>query len=102
MKKLNCWEFKNCGRQLGGGFVFGLGICPATLEKRLDGVHGGINAGRTCWVIAGTMCESEVQGTFANKYRDCEICDFYRKIRREEFHRFQRPAELLGKLNDPQ
>lgn len=102
MKKLNCWEFKNCGRQPGGSLAYDLGICPATSEKRLDGVHGGINAGRTCWVIAGTMCEGEVQGTFANKYRDCEICDFYRKIRREEFHRFQRPAELLVKLYETQ
>lgn len=36
-KKLNCWEFKKCGRELGGAHVHDLGVCPATEEKRLDG-----------------------------------------------------------------
>jgi len=28
--KLNCWEFKKCGRQPGGPKVAELGVCPAT------------------------------------------------------------------------
>ncbi len=66
-KKLNCWEFKKCGREPGGTHANDLGVCPTTQEMRLDGVHGGINAGRSCWVVTGTLCRGEVQGTFAKK-----------------------------------
>jgi len=99
MKKLNCWEFKKCGREPGGTQVHDLGICPATTEKRFDGVHEGTNAGRTCWILAGTLCSGEVQGTFARKYKTCEACDFYIMVREEEFPKFQLSAILLKKLN---
>ncbi len=56
MKKLNCWEMKNCGREPGGAHANNLGICSATVETRLDGIHDGRNAGRSCWVVAGTPC----------------------------------------------
>ena len=98
-KKINCWEYKNCGRQEGGEHVHDLGICPATIEDRLNGVHGGVNAGRSCWVIAGTLCKGEVQGTFAHKYKNCENCDFYKKVKTEEFTGFTLSALLLRKLN---
>ncbi|MDO9288953.1 MAG: hypothetical protein Q7T83_09190 [Thermodesulfovibrionales bacterium] len=97
MKK-NCWEFKNCGRHDGGEHVHDLGICPATKEKRLDGIHDGTNAGRSCWLIAGTLCQGQVQGNFAKKYKNCEICDFYQGVRKEESPRFQLSAVLLNKL----
>ena len=48
--KTNCWEFKNCGRDLNGTRADELDICPVSAEIRLDGVHGGKNAGRACWV----------------------------------------------------
>ena len=88
-KKLNCWEFKKCGRQPGGEHVHDLGICPATEEKRLDGTHEGTNAGRACWVMAGTLCKGEVQGTFARKIANCSICEFYRLVRKEEGKEFR-------------
>ena len=100
MKKLNCWEFKQCGREAGGTKATELGVCPATKEQRLDGIHGGQQAGRSCWVLAGTLCGGEVQGTFAQKYRNCEICDFYKMVKREEFTRFQLSATLLARLRD--
>ena len=71
-KKLNCWEVKKCGRESGGAKSLELGICPSAIEKKLDGTHGGSNAGRACWVVAGTICSGVVEGTFANKYKDCE------------------------------
>ncbi len=84
MKKKNCWEIKGCGRELGGKDAKELGVCPAAIYKRLDGVHGGKNAGRVCWVVAGTMCAVRVQGTFAQEYKNCEECDFYRSVKEEE------------------
>ena len=97
MKK-NCWEFKNCGRQPGGSHIDDYGVCPAAKEHRLDGVHGGEKAGRACWVISGTLCKGEVQGTFAKKYKSCEICDFYANVRKEEYPGFQLSAILLDRL----
>ncbi len=99
MKK-NCWEFKKCGREPGGEKVKDLGICPATIEKKLDSVHEGKNAGRACWVVAGTFCKGEVQGSFAQKYKNCEKCDFYQAVRKEEGAKFMLSAILLNKLKD--
>ncbi|HUO76165.1 MAG TPA: hypothetical protein VMU21_01185 [Thermodesulfovibrionales bacterium] len=96
--KLNCWEFKRCGRQLGGLRINDLGRCPATLEERLDGVHDGVYAGRACWVVAGTFCRNEVQGTFAQKFESCQKCDFYEKVREEEYPNFELSASLLSKI----
>jgi len=99
MKK-NCWEFKNCGRHDGGAHVHDLGICPAAVEKKLDGIHDGNNAGRACWVVAGTLCKGMVQGSFAQKYKNCEVCDFYQGVRKEEGSRFVLSAILLNKVKN--
>ena len=84
MGKENCWEFKQCGREPGGLSADELGVCPAAAEERLDGVNHGHNAGRICWVVAGTMCNGEPQGTFVDKYRDCSLCEFFRMVRAQE------------------
>lgn len=81
---MNCWEFMECGRQVGGMNTPTLGVCPASTQKSLDGVHGGKNAGRACWVIAGTFCGGKIQGTFAEKERNCLSCEFYRSVKNEE------------------
>ncbi len=98
--KLNCWEFKKCGRQPGGVHVRDLGICPVTQETRLDGEHGGSYAGRACWVVAGSLCGGEMQGTFAEKFKNCEQCDFYQSVREEEYPEFRLSGALLGKLRN--
>ncbi len=99
MKK-NCWEVENCGREPGGGKTQELGVCPATTESRLHGVHEGKNAGRACWVVAGTFCRGEVQGEFASKSHNCTQCDFYLKVKEEEGSGFSMSSALLRKLND--
>ncbi len=101
-KKFNCWEYKKCGREEGGVHTHDLGICPAAVEGKLDGVHGGRNGGRSCWVLAGTLCKGEIQGTFAQKYKNCEICDFYKMVKDEEFPKFMLAALLLKKLSSLQ
>jgi hypothetical protein len=95
MKKNNCWEFMKCGREQGGVSASELGVCPASIEEGLEGVHGGKNAGRSCWVVAGTFCGGEVQGSFARKYRNCGKCNFYIKVRMEEGINFRMPMVLL-------
>ncbi len=98
MRKMNCWEFTKCGRQPGGSHERDLGICPAAVEEKLNGVHGGTNAGRGCWVMAGTMCGGRVQGTFAKKFRNCEACDFYKAVKKEEGASYNFSIVLLNRL----
>ena len=100
MEKLNCWQFKKCGREPNGSKVHELGICPAAVEKRLDGIHSGTNAGRACWVCSATLCKNEIQGSFAAKYASCTACDFYLNIREEEFPNFMLSAVILKRLED--
>jgi len=96
--KKNCWEFKNCRREPGGQHEHDLGICPATVDKRLDGIHGGTNGGRACWALTGTMCGGKVQGTFAQKYENCEVCDFFKAVQIEEGPSYELAIVLLTKL----
>ncbi len=64
--ELKCWEYMKCGRDKDA-----TAKCPA---------HP--HFGSVCWVVAGTFCEGKVQGTFAQKYENCEKCDFYRTTKK--------------------
>lgn len=98
MKKANCWDFKRCGREVGGNKVKELGICPASTERLLNGVHDGENSGRACWVVAGTFCGGQVQGTFAKKFENCEQCEFYKSVKQEEGLKFKISTRLLAQV----
>ena len=98
-KRLNCWEFKNCGYGPSQRKYSRAG-CPTVTESRLDGVHNGEKAGRTCWVIAGTFCNGSVQGKFAQKYKTCLNCDFYQKVMEEEGPQFEITLLLMKRLRE--
>lgn len=51
---MECWKYKQCGREVGGFNSKKLGICPAYPDH-----------GKHCARIAGTLCSGKVQGTFA-------------------------------------
>ena len=95
MSKANCWEVKVCGREPGGAKIAELGVCPAATATGLNGIHGGKNGGRACWVTAGTLCGGKVQGTFATKLAACQSCEFYQAVRREEGGAIIPSSELL-------
>jgi len=95
----NCWEYKKCGREPGGKRAAELGVCPAAINECLNGTHHGKNAGRSCWVVAGTFCKGEVQGNFAKKFLDCEKCEFYQLVKKEESPKFQFLSALIKLLN---
>ncbi len=67
---MDCWEFKKCGREANGSKAGELGICPAYTQK----------AGTACWIVAGTFCGGEVQGSYAQKEANCMLCDFYQQF----------------------
>lgn len=97
MPKQNCWEVKKCGREPGGARK-DLGACAAAADSRLNGTHGGKNGGRACWVLAGTLCGGVTQGTFAQKFGNCEKCEFYQMVKKEEGTAFILSILLLQRL----
>ncbi len=80
----NCWQFKKCGRQPCGDRAAELGVCPASVDSKADGLNGGRNGGRICWALTGTLCGGKVQGTFAQKLGNCIECDFYKLVQVEQ------------------
>mgnify|MGYP001548984941 CR=1 FL=1 len=98
-KKMNCWEFKKCGREPGGDKVDELGVCPVAEERNADGIHNGTNGGRCCWVVAGSLCKGEKQGSYADKFGDCHKCDFYNKVRQEEQPNFKVGMVILNEID---
>lgn len=99
-KKMNCWESKECGREPGGVKVDEFGICPAAEEGRADGIHQGKNGGRCCWVIQGTFCKgAAAQGSYIEKFcEDCQKCDFYSKVKKEEEPKFKIGLTILKEM----
>ena len=95
MAKLNCWEFKKCGRQPGGAKAAELGVCPASEERRLNGVNGGRCAGRGCWALTGTLCGGKVQGTYATKLGNCMQCEFFKLVQQEEGSGYKGAKDIL-------
>ncbi len=45
MSKLNCWEFKKCGREPGGAKIE---ECLAAKDSEIDGTNSGKKGGRVC------------------------------------------------------
>ncbi len=91
----NCWEYKKCNREPNGSDSIKLGVCPASTDTMLNGANNGKNAGRACWVIAGTFCGGIVQGTFANKISNCNKCDFFKTVKFEEDKDFENVRTIM-------
>jgi hypothetical protein len=61
MERVNCWEYKQCGREQD---------CPAYPHH-----------GRNCFAVTGSMCGGVQQGSYAEKIQKCrESCDFYNGV----------------------
>ena len=93
--KKNCWEFSRCRKEVHGQIADILSVCPVALESRLDGVHGGRNAGRACWVVPGTHCHGSVQSTPEEKRMACKHCGFYQAVKADEGADFIQREEVL-------
>jgi len=53
---LKCWENKQCGKE----------DCPAYNHPD-----------HRCWMISGTFCRNEIQGSYHEKMEACRKCDVY-------------------------
>ena len=74
--KINCWEYMKCSR----GPKQENNVCPAVLDSSFDGMNDGTNAGRSCWLIAGTGCKGSASETFAKGFRKCRKCEFFKQV----------------------
>jgi hypothetical protein len=100
MKKKNCWEFKNCGKHKSG--VSGdSSPCQVPKMSMYDGVNGGKNGGRVCWIIADSACDGNVQVTFHHKLETCAVCDFYKTVKEEEGGNPSIPLDVLRSICGP-
>ncbi|MEJ2697941.1 MAG: hypothetical protein P8013_15010 [Candidatus Sulfobium sp.] len=81
--KQNCWEFNGCGKQRKGrkDSIFN---CPVPGMTTANGINGGKNAGRVCWLIANTLCKGENATTFEDMIKTCTECEFYKLVMEEE------------------
>lgn len=53
-----CWKVKNCDK------------AECLVFNKEDNLR--------CWQIAGTYCGGKIQGTFAEKYKNCKLCEIYK------------------------
>jgi len=65
---LNCWEYKNCSDSIN---------CPVKNESIANGLNGGINGGRICWIIMENHSKKKAK-------TDCFQCQFHYKVMNEE------------------
>jgi methyl-accepting chemotaxis protein len=79
----NCWDIKGCGCGPEGPER-----CPASEDRFADGANGGYSAGRICWLVSGTLCDGEVQGTFAQKGVACTSCEVFQEVQNQEGEAF--------------
>ncbi|KAA3633449.1 MAG: hypothetical protein DWP97_09150 [Calditrichaeota bacterium] len=92
-KKLNCWEFNNCGREKGGLLVKELGECPVPTEMKYDGQNDGKGAGRACWQLPDSNCLLKK----SNTVKSCLDCQFYKRVQFEEKMNKSRIRKLIIK-----
>jgi len=84
MNRHNCWEFMKCGREAGGEKVDVSGLCPVAAKTSADGLNGGVNAGRICWVVANNGAKAEVKCSGGHCEDSCYTCEFRSKVKAEE------------------
>ena len=97
--KMNCWDYKKCGREPGGLNAAEQLVCPSSTVTKVDGCNGGKNGGRACWAVTGTLCGGKVQGSFAMKLKNCMACDFYKLVKEEEGADYVYSKQILPLLS---
>lgn len=83
-KKQNCWEFMKCGRGPDDQREEGKETCPVAAATEADGLAGGVNGGRLCWVVADTCCRHLIKCSDTHHESSCFSCEFRYKVQVEE------------------
>jgi len=83
-RRMNCWEFMKCGREIGGEKAEELGVCAAAVYPHADGINRGVNGGRICWAIVGSYSCYVGKSSLTGKKLLCYDCEFHKKVLAEE------------------
>ena len=59
-KNMHCWNYNDCGHEKDS-------LCPAVAD----------NAGKSCWLVAKTLCGGEMHGEHTQRTKSCGGCAFY-------------------------
>ena len=78
-ERLNCWEFKKCGREPNGRNVSVSGVCAVATEVSVDGIHDGKNGGRCCWAVISVSHDNLGGGSC--RILECLKCEFYKMVK---------------------
>lgn len=81
---MNCWTYMQCGREPGGKNVPERGVCAAASHPWPDGINGGINGGRTCWLVRNTQCTEALAEESGGRQVECGNCEFRLLVEKEE------------------
>jgi hypothetical protein len=82
--KSNCWDITQCGREEGGKLSAQLGVCAASVNHFYNGTNGGVNAGRCCWRVCGTMFGGDGRCQMLKHIDSCQDCLVYKTVLTEE------------------
>ena len=93
IRKLNCWEFHNCGREKDGLMIDRLGECPVSTAMNYDGANDGVAGGRICWAVLKS--QNRLAGAGMCTGTSCQTCEFYRRVQHEE------KATARRRINSP-
>jgi hypothetical protein len=73
-----------CGREPSGQNAKQHGSCPVSTKASSNGLNGGINAGRICWILAENGCKGKVKCSNRHGEHACFQCEFRYKVIAEE------------------
>ncbi|MBF0284499.1 MAG: hypothetical protein HQL51_08580 [Magnetococcales bacterium] len=87
---LNCWDYFQCQREIGNPHRAD-SVCSVSLTAAHNGKNGGVNAGRYCWRVEGSFCETKLRaaapedprGSFHFKEEHCAKCSFHKQVMEE-------------------
>ena len=89
-KKLNCWDYFKCGKEIGNA-ERDLDFCSVSILQAIN-PNGGMCAGRQCWRVLGSHCyikEMNFRGTANFKRENCDECEFKALVKEEEGEDFK-------------
>ena len=66
-----------CGKGIGGDRQNNTVACPVAVDRYANGLNGGINGGRICWMIMECSGEHKAKSS-------CFQCEFKYKVMVEE------------------
>ena len=84
MNKINCWDYMKCGKGPGGEKTDKCATCPVASETLANGLNGGLNGGRICWIIAENNCIEDLKCSNLHHKSSCYSCEFRYKVTMEE------------------